>query len=228
MPDPAHGFVGRGGLKLEKALTTFGIDPTGLWCADLGCSTGGFTDCLVQHGAGRVFSVDTGYGVLDYKLRTNPRVTTMERTNAVHTDAHADCIERGGADLVVIDLGWTVQRLAIPAALRWLSADGRIISLIKPHYEAKELGLAVPRGGVLEDADAERALARTLECMPGLGVELLGCVESPLRGSGGKGNREWLALLSRSGLPGATRPAPAQETPTATPGAPRGPGRSPR
>jgi hypothetical protein len=123
-------YVSRGGLKLRRALDAFesgefgldvsGLDVSGLWCADLGCSTGGFTDCLLQAGAARVYSVDTAYGELAWKVRTDERVVVMERTNAVHAEVPQEVIERGGVDLVVIDLGWTAQAKAIPAALRWV------------------------------------------------------------------------------------------------------------
>lgn len=120
----AHGsenpYVSRGGLKLRHALEVFGVDPAGWWCADLGCSTGGFTDCLLQAGAARVYAVDTAYGELAWRLRQDERVAVMERTNALHAEVPADVAERGGVDLVVIDLGWTVQSRAIPAALRWV------------------------------------------------------------------------------------------------------------
>ena len=115
--------------KLEAALAAFRLDVTGLVCADFGCHAGGFTDCLLRHGAERVYAVDTGYGVLDYRLRTDERVVVMERTNALH------CEPPRPVDVVTIDMGWTRQRYAIPAALRWLAPGGRIVSLVKPHYE---------------------------------------------------------------------------------------------
>jgi 23S rRNA (cytidine1920-2'-O)/16S rRNA (cytidine1409-2'-O)-methyltransferase len=186
-------YVGRGGLKLEHALDAFGIDPAGLRCADLGCSTGGFTDCLLQRGAASVTAVDTGYGVLDYRLRQDPRVTVLERSNALHVEPP----ER--VDLVVIDLGWTPQRLAIPAALRWLASPetGCIISLIKPHYErSAERGRQSPHG-VLPPDEAQAIAQRVYESMPEWGAEPLGLTRSPITGGKGKskGNLEWLALL---------------------------------
>jgi 23S rRNA (cytidine1920-2'-O)/16S rRNA (cytidine1409-2'-O)-methyltransferase len=117
--DSDNPFVSRGGLKLRHALGEFGIDPAGLTCADLGCSTGGFTDCLLRAGAARVYAVDTAYGELAWSVRTDPRVRVMERTNALHAEP-----PEGGVDLVVIDLGWTKQALAVPAALRWLKPGG--------------------------------------------------------------------------------------------------------
>ncbi|MFO0834059.1 MAG: SAM-dependent methyltransferase [Phycisphaerales bacterium] len=197
--DPDNPYVSRGGLKLRHALTHFSIEPHGFVCADLGCSTGGFTDCLLQAGAERVVSVDTAYGEFAWKLRNDPRVTLRERTNALHTTP----IE-GGVDLVVIDLGWTPQRLVVPAALKWLRPQGRIITLVKPHYELKDQGQELPRGGVLSPELAESVLAGVIEKMPSLGAQVLGVVESPIlggkagRSSGGTGNREWLTLLKKA------------------------------
>ncbi|MCC6228168.1 MAG: TlyA family rRNA (cytidine-2'-O)-methyltransferase [Phycisphaerales bacterium] len=197
--DPDNPYVSRGGLKLRHALSHFALDPHGLLCADLGCSTGGFTDCLLQAGADRVVSVDTAYGEFAWKLRNDPRVTLRERTNALHATPIA-----GGVDLVVIDLGWTPQRLVVPAALTWLRPQGRIITLIKPHYELKEQGRELPRGGVLASELAESVLARVIEKMPSLSAEVLGVVESPILGgkagktSAGTGNREWLTLLKKA------------------------------
>ena len=161
--DPEHPFVSRGGLKLAHALDTFALDVTGLACADLGCSTGGFTDCLLQRGARSVVCVDTAYGQLAWKLRQDERTTVMERTNALH----ADPVE-GGIDLVVMDLGWTPQRLAIPAAARWLGAGGQVISLIKPHYELSDRegkGAKI----VLDEEQAERVAQEV--CSLGKGFE---------------------------------------------------------
>jgi 23S rRNA (cytidine1920-2'-O)/16S rRNA (cytidine1409-2'-O)-methyltransferase len=197
--DPPHPYVSRGGLKLRHGLDHFGIDVTGLTCADLGCSTGGFTDCLLQAGAARVISVDTGYGVLAWKLRQDPRVEVHERANALHLEPTA------AVDLVVIDLGWTPQRLCIPAALRWLRPGGGIITLIKPHYEAAKLAGASTRGGVLAEAEAEAIRDRTLAELPELGVEVVGVTRSPITGSKGakRGNVEYLALLRPAGGGGA-------------------------
>ncbi|MGD9690564.1 MAG: SAM-dependent methyltransferase [Phycisphaerales bacterium] len=184
-------FVSRGGLKLRHALDVLALSPRELRCADLGCSTGGFTDCLLQAGAARVHAVDTGFGVLAWKLRQDPRVVVHERRNALHLDPPEP------VDLVVIDLGWTPQRLCIPAALRWLAPAGRVLSLIKPHYEDKPL--AEQHRGILPDALAESVALRVLDAMPALGVRVLAHTRSPIRGSAGsgegRGNHEWLALL---------------------------------
>lgn len=208
--EPDNPYVGRGGLKLRHALDVFGLDVRGMWCADFGCNVGGFTDCLLKSGADRVWAVDTGYGTLDYRLRTDPRVTVMERTNALHADPPAE-LRAHGADLVVIDMGWTPQRRAIPAALRWLREGGRIVTLIKPHYElgresAHELGPGFEDarliGGVLDDETAERVAKRVAERMPDLGARALGLTRSPIRGGATKGNSrgnaEWLAIVVRA------------------------------
>lgn len=192
--DDARTFVSRGGAKLEHALGALSLNITGLTCADLGCSTGGFTDCLLQHGAARVHAVDTGYGVIDYRLRIDPRVVVHERCSALHMPPAAS------VDLVVLDLGWTPQRLAVPAALKWVQSQGRIVSLIKPHYEAtgpyKDRFADRLENGVLSDEDAEAILKLILGDMLALRVLVQGVTQSPVRGSGGKGNIEYLALLT--------------------------------
>lgn len=191
-PEPP--FVSRAAIKLAHALDTFGIDPRDKACADLGCNVGGFTDCLLRRGAASVCAVDTGYGTLDWRLRNDPRVTVMERTNALHLKE-----KLGDAcfDLVVIDLGWTPQRLAVPAALAVLRVGGAILSLLKPHYEVlpEEMD-SLLRHGVLTDADAQRVVERVVAGMPELGFEVAGVTQSPIRGGKssrrGEGNVEYL------------------------------------
>src|SRR3954464_11805842 len=139
-------FVSRAGEKLEHALNTFALDVTGLTCADLGSNVGGFVDCLLQRGAAKVYAVEKGYGVLEYRLRKNPRVVVMERTNAMHVTLP----ER--VALVTIDVAWTRQRNILPAARKILADGGVVITLIKPHYEApKEL----LKKGILPEAEVE-------------------------------------------------------------------------
>lgn len=186
--------MSRGGLKLRHALDEFRLDVSGLTCADLGCSTGGFTDCLLTRGAAHVYAVDTAYGELAWKLRNDPRVTVMERSNALHVAPPL------AVDLVTLDLSWTPLRLAVPAALRWLKPDGRIVALLKPHYEHKDRGGELPKGGVLPEAIAEDVARGVAASLPALGVEALGLVRSPILGGKGKkeGNAEWLVLLSRA------------------------------
>ncbi|MEM1329300.1 MAG: SAM-dependent methyltransferase [Planctomycetota bacterium] len=208
---PARRFVSRGGLKLRHALDEFGIDPTGLRCADLGCSVGGFTDCLLHANAASVIAVDTAYGQLAYTLRRDTRVTVRERTNALHADPPEDPV-----DLVVIDLGWTPQRLVIPVALRWVRPGGRIITLIKPHYEATDNEKSQMTKGVLPDELALNISERAADEIAGYdptphgSLSIEGLIRSPIRGSAkksksnkdrseGVGNYEWLALISTSG-----------------------------
>ena len=193
-------YVGRGALKLEHALDTFALDPRGLTSADFGCNVGGFTDLLLRRGAAKVFAVDTGYGALAWTLRNDPRVAVMERTNALHAEPPSEPI-----DLIAIDMGWTPQRLAIPAALRWLTPapHGRIVTLIKPHYEVdKDEARALLAKGVLPDEVAERIAEQAAARAGEWGAKLLGLARSPIRGGAGKGNKEgnleWLALLGRA------------------------------
>lgn len=196
--DASPEFVSRGGLKLHHAIGTFGLDVSGFVCADLGCSTGGFTDVLLHHGAARVHSVDTAYGELAWKLRQDERVVVHERSNALHLEP-AESV-----DLVVIDLGWTPQRLALPAAAKWLNPDGRIITLVKPHYECEKSELGP--GGVMDHTRAEEVAEEVRDRLPALGFGVLGWTKSPVIGGAagkrkkrkGTGNPEWLALVARS------------------------------
>lgn len=184
-------FVSRGGLKMRHALDAFAFDVTGLECVDLGCSTGGFTDCLLQAGAAKVYAVDTAYGELAWKLRNDPRVVVCERSNGLHL------APRALVDLAVADMGWTPQHLLIPAAKKWLKPGGRIVTLVKPHYEVKHKDpRALPRGGILSPEEAERVTNEVVERFPSLGVEVLGVTKSPILGGAhkgkGTGNAEWL------------------------------------
>lgn len=194
---PSERPVSRGRHKMDHALAEFKVDVTGAACADFGCATGGFTESLLKHGAKRVAAIDTGYGVLDWKLRNDARVKVMERTNALHADLAA----LGPLGVIAVDMSWTPQRLCIPAALGWLAPGGRIVTLIKPHYEAtpaeKQAHL---RAGVLQDDVAEMVAKRVVEQMPQFGARCLGLTRSPIRGGDGKsGNLEWLALVERAG-----------------------------
>ena len=175
-------YVSRGGLKLEFALRRLGVSASSLVAADLGCHRGGFTDCLLQHGASRVHAVDTGYGILDWKLRTDPRVVTHERANLLHWRSPEPL------DLAVIDAGWTPQRLSLPVALRLVKPEGVILTLVKPQYEAERSELL---RGVLP---RERLPAVTEKVRENL--KPLGCAweeaESPVLGSGGNVEYWWL------------------------------------
>lgn len=226
-PPPERPYASRAGAKLEHALRAFGIDPAGAHCADLGCSAGGFVDCWLRFGAASVVAVDTGYGVLDYRLREDTRVHVMERTNALHAEPPEHLARLGGAHFVSIDMSWTPQALALPAALRWLSGDesARIVTLVKPHYEATSTGYrdrfaSLVRRGALPPDDAERVLEAVLADLPSLGVGTLGVERSPITGrksgkrrsSGGSAaNSEYLVLLAREAgaTGGARNPDPA-------------------
>ncbi|MEM8756193.1 MAG: SAM-dependent methyltransferase [Planctomycetota bacterium] len=202
-----HSYASRGGLKLAHALDRFDLDVAGLAGADLGCSTGGFTDCLLQRGAAHVVCVDTAYGELAWKLRQDERTTVLERTNALHAEPVRT------VDLVVIDIGWTPQRLALPAAAAWLAPGGRVISLIKPHYELSDEEKAI-RGdaGVLDDELAKAVTDRVIAGLPGMGFRSLGLTKSPIVGGAtrskrkSRGNAEWLALVEPIALHEPTQP----------------------
>jgi 23S rRNA (cytidine1920-2'-O)/16S rRNA (cytidine1409-2'-O)-methyltransferase len=190
-------YVSRGGMKLAAALDAFGVEVAGAICVDLGANVGGFTDCLLQRGAAKVYAIDTGYGELAWKLRNDERVAVHERTNALHVDPAelpGGCVNTPPAvDLVVIDLGWTRQQHAIAAALKW--RPGRIITLIKPHYEAPE---ATDPHGTLDEAQAQAVVRRVLDRMPALGVKVIDHIRSPIlggKGKGRRGNTEFLALV---------------------------------
>jgi 23S rRNA (cytidine1920-2'-O)/16S rRNA (cytidine1409-2'-O)-methyltransferase len=178
-------FVSRAGLKLEHALAHLELEVTGTVCADLGSNTGGFVDCLLQRGAAKVYAIDTGYGVLDYKLRKDPRVVVMERTNAMHVELPQR------VDRVTIDVAWTKQKHILPSARRMVSEDaGRVVTLIKPHYEAQA---AMLRKGVLAEEEVEGVVRAVRADVEAAGFEVLGVVYSPIKGA--KGNVEVLALL---------------------------------
>jgi 23S rRNA (cytidine1920-2'-O)/16S rRNA (cytidine1409-2'-O)-methyltransferase len=202
-PETDKPYVGRGGLKLAHALSTFVLDVRGLVCADFGANVGGFTDCLLRAGAAHVLSVDTSYGTLAWTLRNDPRVTVLERTNALHAYAPAGALP---IDFIAMDMGWTPQRLCVPAALRWLRAGpgtSRIVTLVKPHYEASDAGQKhLLNKGVLNPDEAQRVMNRVVEALPALGVRVLGVTPSPILGGATRGNKtgntEYLALLERT------------------------------
>jgi 23S rRNA (cytidine1920-2'-O)/16S rRNA (cytidine1409-2'-O)-methyltransferase len=177
-------FVSRAGLKLDHALNVFAIDVRDKTCADLGSNTGGFVDCLLQRGATKVYAIDTGYGALEWKLRKDPRVVVMERTNAIHVALPEQ------VQIVTIDVAWTRQRIILPAAARLLAGDGQVISLIKPHYEASP---AMLRKGVLLGERVDEVLESVKSEVVASGFEIAGWDTSPIKGA--KGNAEFLAHL---------------------------------
>ena len=186
-------FVSRGGEKLAHAIERFEVEVVGVTAADLGASTGGFTDCLLQAGARRVYAVDVGYGQLDERLRTDPRVVVMERTNARYLASLPESV-----DIVVADLSFISLALIFPAMVRLLTPDGRGIVLIKPQFEAGRED--VSKGGVVRDPSVHaRVLHATLTAAADHGLAPVQLTASPLRGPAG--NVEFLALLLRGGVP---------------------------
>lgn len=177
-------FVSRAGLKLEHALVAFKIDVTGRTCADLGCNVGGFVDCLLQRGAAKVYAVDTGYGVLAWKLRRDDRVVVMERTNAMHVELPE------AVECVTIDVAWTRQRHILPSARRILAPGADVIGLIKPHYEADR---ALLRRGLLPEEHLDMVLDQVKADIAAAGFRLAGLTRSPIKGA--RGNTEFLAHL---------------------------------
>lgn len=186
-------FVSRGGEKLERALEVFRIDVRGKRGLDVGASTGGFTDCLLQRGAESVVSVDVGYGQLDWKLRNDPRVTVMERTN--FRSLPSGVFERG-FQIIVIDASFISLRTIVARAVDDLAEDGDIVALVKPQFEAGRE--RVGRGGVVRDPAVHGTVLREVrEAMLLLGLRTVALIDSPLRGPAG--NREFLVRLRREG-----------------------------
>jgi 23S rRNA (cytidine1920-2'-O)/16S rRNA (cytidine1409-2'-O)-methyltransferase len=185
------GYVSRGGEKLAAALDAFGVDPAGRVCLDVGASTGGFTDVLLQRGAARVITVDVGYGQLAWSLRQDPRVTVLERINIRHLDRLPV-----PADLAVIDVSFISLRLVLPRVRELLSPPGEVVALVKPQFEVGKG--AVGKGGIVRDpAQHEQVLNELGRFAAELGYEVAGQIPSPLLGA--KGNREFLMYLRRNG-----------------------------
>lgn len=186
--DPATRYVGRGGLKLEAALREFHIDPSGLECLDVGASTGGFTDCLLQNGASKVFAVDVGHNQIDWRLRNDPRVEVREGVNARYL--RADDFPRRFA-LVVVDVSFISLTMILPAIKPLLHESGMLVALIKPQFEVGrgEVG----SGGIVRDeASRQRVVEEVNDAARGLGLEVVRVIESPIKGA--EGNVEFLAL----------------------------------
>ena len=181
------GFVGRGGDKLAWALDTFGVNPAGCVCCDLGSNVGGFVDCLLQRGATKVYSVDTSYGTLAWTLRNDPRVVVMERTNALYAQIPEPL------DLVTSDVGWTRQEKVIPKALSMLKPGGLLVSLLKPQYEADKDDIEHGKGRVKEDA-LQKILAHVTATAQSTGLPLRGPELAPFLGGKGK-NPEFYFVL---------------------------------
>jgi 23S rRNA (cytidine1920-2'-O)/16S rRNA (cytidine1409-2'-O)-methyltransferase len=189
-------FVSRGGEKLDAALAQFNIDVQGRVCADVGASTGGFTDCLLQRGAARVYAIDVGHGILEYGLRRDARVVVMEETNARYVERLPEPI-----GFVSIDASFISLKILLPVAKGWFAADpnagenaGEVVVLIKPQFEAGRKDVAKGDGVVRDPEIHRRVLSEVLSFAEGQGWGVTGLIESPLRGP--KGNIEFLAWLN--------------------------------
>ncbi|MBD3857226.1 MAG: TlyA family RNA methyltransferase [Acidobacteria bacterium] len=189
--EPDHPWVSRGALKLVAALDEFEISPEGIDCLDVGASTGGFTDVLLARGARRVIALDVGRGQLDWRLRNDSRVVVLEGVNARHLDAETLPFT---AALATVDVSFISLRLVVPSLLPHLAAEALLVCLVKPQFEAGRD--QVGKGGIVRDEAVRReTVENTVRSLQGLGLELIGLVESPIRGQ--KGNLEELAVFRR-------------------------------
>ena len=189
-------YVSRGGLKLEKALRDFGVKPEGFVCSDSGASTGGFTDCLLQQGAKKVFAIDVGYGQLDWKIRSDPRVVVMEKTNIRYVTP-----EQLGEplDLSVVDVSFISLKIVLPAIQKLLKQTGQVLCLIKPQFEAGRDKVG-KKGVVREKSTHKEVLDDFVELADSLGFKILGLTFSPVKGP--EGNIEFLGHLSLNDVTG--------------------------
>ncbi|WP_027417562.1 TlyA family RNA methyltransferase [Aneurinibacillus terranovensis] len=191
-----HPYVSRGGLKLEKALKAFHIDLTGAVVMDIGASTGGFTDCALQHGAGLVYAIDVGYGQLDWSLRQDERVVVMERTNFRHLKAEEWAGER--VQFATIDVSFISLRLILPVLKDFLDKGARVLALVKPQFEAGRE--QVGKNGIVRDKQVHMdVLTRMMQFSQELGFAVRGVSFSPI--TGGEGNIEFLLDLEWTGVP---------------------------
>lgn len=178
-------FVSRGGIKLVKAIETWKLEIKDLTCLDVGSSTGGFVDCLLQKGVAKIYSVDTSYGELAWKLRNDPKVVVMERTNILHLESLPEMV-----DLITIDAGWTKLELILPVIKKFLKPNGIVVALLKPQYEGDKKDLIK---GVLSTEIAEQVKDRVIKNIQDLGFNVKDQMESPILGGGG--NKEYLLKI---------------------------------
>jgi 23S rRNA (cytidine1920-2'-O)/16S rRNA (cytidine1409-2'-O)-methyltransferase len=186
---PRKDYVGRGAIKLAGALDTFAVSPSEKICADVGACTGGFTEVLLLRGAAKVYAIDVGYGDLDWKIRTNPRVVVMERTNVRYVEKLPDSI-----DLVTIDVSFISLTKVLPVVSRWLVPGGVVIALVKPQFEAakEEVG----EGGIIQDPAVHERVTQTVrDLLPSVGLAHRGTIPSPIAGT--EGNKEFLMWAQR-------------------------------
>lgn len=193
-----HAYVSRGGVKLAGALDTFAVDPTGKRCIDLGASTGGFTDCLLQRGAASVAAVDVGYGQLAHKLRVDPRVLVLERTNARTLESAA---VGGEADLVVVDASFIGLGKLTDAIARCTKAGGELVALVKPQFEVGRAEASRGKGVVKDPEVRARAIAAAVKEVEEAGFTILATCDSSIEGP--KGNREAFVHAKKRGTEGA-------------------------
>ncbi len=181
-------YVSRGGIKLEHALNVFGIGVKGLVCMDVGASTGGFTDCLLQRGAARVYAVDVGYGQLDWKLRNDSRVVVLEKQNIRYLSRET---VSENMDIITIDTSFISLRIVIPSVIKFMGPKATLIALIKPQFEAgrKDVG----KGGVVRDPEVHKRVQKEIDdFVSSLGFRVRGITESPILGP--KGNKEFFIV----------------------------------
>jgi 23S rRNA (cytidine1920-2'-O)/16S rRNA (cytidine1409-2'-O)-methyltransferase len=201
---PDHPYVSRGGVKLSGALDAFAVDVRGLRCLDVGASTGGFTDCLLQRGAAQVVAVDVGYGQLAHKLRTDPRVVVRERTNARTLSAE---VIGGVVDLTVVDASFIGLGHLMPAIARCTRGGGLLVAMVKPQFEVGREEASRGRGVVRDEAVRSEAIERAILAIRDAGYTVTQTCDSVL--SGPRGNREAFVRAERSrDLPGDTNPPP--------------------
>jgi 23S rRNA (cytidine1920-2'-O)/16S rRNA (cytidine1409-2'-O)-methyltransferase len=186
MSNDTKQFVSRGGLKMQHAIEQFGLNVTGYVVLDVGSSTGGFVDCLLQNGAAKVFAVDTAYGEFAWKLRNDPRVVVMERTNILHLETLPEKV-----DLITIDASWTKLEKILPVVKPFLKPNSKIVALLKPHYQADKSKLVK---GVLEEQEALKVKDEVEKNILNSDFIIHNSCESPILGGGG--NIEYLLLLS--------------------------------
>jgi 23S rRNA (cytidine1920-2'-O)/16S rRNA (cytidine1409-2'-O)-methyltransferase len=188
--DSGPRFVSRGGEKLQAALEAFPVNPNGLTCADVGASTGGFSDCLLQHGATKIYAIDVGKGILHWKLRSDPRIVVMEGTNARYVESLPEPVQ-----LVVCDASFISLKTLLPVFSCWLTADANVITLIKPQFEAGRVDVARGRGVVRDPEIHRKVLVDILAFVQTQGFSIRGLIRSPLKGP--EGNIEFLAWLNQ-------------------------------
>lgn len=188
--DKPQPFVSRGGEKLQAALTAFNLENlAGFTCVDVGASTGGFTDCLLQHGAERVYTVDVGYGILHWKIRNDPRVVVMERTNARYIESFPEEI-----NLVTIDASFISLSILLPAVKKWIKPGNEVLTLIKPQFEVGRAEAAKTEGVIRDALLHQKVIRQTIKEAGRDGFFIKALIRSPLLGP--KGNTEFLALWS--------------------------------